>query len=102
MTPGLSPYPAIAKAKLRAGASANTRGGPDNDPVLVVAARFGDLDVVSALLGADANPDVPDFKNGATALHFASEKGFDGVVFALLEAGASPDLPNSKSGAFEN
>ena len=53
----------------------------------------GSLDVVEALLEADADVEIPD--NGSfTPLHVASYEGHIGVVAALIEAGADVERPD--------
>ena len=59
-------------------------------PVLVDAARNGDLGAVSSLLkgGADPNEAAPD---GSTAVHWAVHRDNLEILNALLAAGAKPD-----------
>lgn len=74
--------------------STNMTSDPGVTP-LFVAAKFGRIEVVKALLARGADPTifftVPDglYQTG-TALHHAARFGYLDVVEALLEAGADP------------
>lgn len=72
------------------------RHGPDGAPALHLAAHFGHLDVVRALLASGAPADL--FAGGFfsnTALHAAAAGGQTQVMLHLLAAGARPDLPDA-------
>lgn len=61
---------------------------------LHLAAGYGEVACVTALLAANADPDVVDSK-GNTCLHFAAGYGRSEVVALLLKAGASVVVKNS-------
>ena len=65
---------------------------PDYVYPLHLAAFAGDLDVVKALVGAQADLNVVIRTNGRTPLHWAIEKDMGGVVEYLAAAGARTDI----------
>jgi ankyrin repeat protein len=82
----------VLAALLRAGVSANERNELDETP-LEIAAKFGKVECVEALVAGGAAVDAVGSK-GRTALIHVLESGLSGscsVACALLEAGASPN-----------
>ena len=61
---------------------------PTGEPVLIRAAKIGNLDVVDALLDAGAAVDTPDTGFQQTALMAAARGGYAPVVKRLIERGA--------------
>ena len=60
---------------------------------LFLAAKFGQLGVISRLLLSDSlNPNVTEAKTGRTALHYAAENGHNKVVTLLLVHGADSNV----------
>ena len=91
-------YPAVDRL-LDAGADPDIRD-QYNNPVILMAARRGDLDVVQALIAAGAflegrDTDGVEFVSnqaGVTALWVAARWGMTDVVRVLLDAGADPKV----------
>lgn len=78
---------ATVQKRLADGANADSKW-PENDlTALYVAAQNGHVDIVNALLAADADVNQKSMQ-GYTALIKASQKGHLEVVRALIEAGA--------------
>jgi ankyrin repeat protein len=72
---------------------------PDKLPPLILAARWGDLPALEALLqGAQADVNQVDGKYGFTALMFAAEEGHLEVVKMLLAAGATVNSGDARNG----
>lgn len=63
---------------------------------LIMAAWRGHTDAVHRLLAADANPNVRDPEDDATALHAAVSDDNEEIVAALLAAGANPNLQDNE------
>ena len=57
-----------------------------NQSALDVAARYGKLEAVSALLDANADPKLRDAESGTTALHLAAGNGHEAIVKCLINA----------------
>ena len=90
---------AAATAALHAGTEPNRRGA-DGMPPLLVAAGFGQAQMVDLLLTAGADPLAIEPRMGATALHKAAQSGNADVIALLVDAGAfidqqSPVLGNT-------
>jgi len=83
--------PGLQRALLR-GESPNTRDG-SGIPALAVAAQFGALDAVNALLQFKANIDILDTE-GNTALAHAAARGHLDIVRVLLAAKAQVNREN--------
>jgi Rieske Fe-S protein len=62
---------------------------------LVIAARYGQLDMVKETLGKGISADTQD-ASGNRALVIAALKGHNQIVQYLLAHGVSPNLPNKK------
>ena len=62
----------------------------DMEEELRLAARSGDVSVVTAVLSADVNPDAAGFE-GSTALHLAIWDGHYDIVNRLIQYGADTD-----------
>jgi len=60
----------------------------NGEPVLMLAARAGDVDAVKLLLAKGADPNTKEPARDQTALMWAAAEGNTGVVKTLLEAGA--------------
>ena len=75
------------RSEIRGGADVNAFS-PDGAPLLLVAAFLGHVDVVSALVDADAQIDARHTGNGSTALHAAAFLGHADVVNLLIDKGA--------------
>lgn len=72
-----------------------TAQGPDGAPALHLAAHFGRVETLKALLGLGAPLDLHAGGSfGNTALHAAAAGGQADAVDALLAAGAKPDPPD--------
>lgn len=69
----------------------------DNDTLLLMAVKSGDIKQVRALLAAGAKPDVSD-RQGTTALMYAANLGYTEIVRSLVEAGANINLPRKRYG----
>lgn len=54
---------------------------------LIIAAQYGEPDIVKLLIAKGANPNSKDY-SGDTALHWAAYKGYTSVVNVLIAAGA--------------
>ena len=65
---------------------------------LFFASANGHLEVVSYLLGKDADPNMAN-EQGGTAMHWACVNGHGDVVTALLEAGAKTTLVHRRASA---
>lgn len=74
---------------------ANLNVKPKGIPLMVLAAGFGQADVVEMLLDSGVDPKETDFM-GKNALQEAVLSGNPRVVDMLLEAGCDPDLKNKK------
>lgn len=83
--------PGLQRALLR-GESPNTRDGA-GIPALAIAAQFGALDAVKALLEFKANIDILDTE-GNTALAHAASRGHLEIVRVLLAARAQVNREN--------
>ncbi|MES1930660.1 ankyrin [Salinisphaera dokdonensis CL-ES53] len=81
------------RASLDNGLSPNVRT-PDGQTPLNVAAEYGSLDVVRALIGRDAELEARDGRNGFTALHWAAKRYHPAVARALIAAGAKVNAEN--------
>jgi len=77
----------LVRCALTAGASANTRWGENDTPVLCYAAQVGSARSLKVLLSGGADVRLAD-KEGDTALHWAAQKGNMACVSLLLAAGA--------------
>ena len=55
---------------------------------------MGQAEAITALLDADADPNLKDI-NGQTPLHFAAEKGHALAMAVLLGAGAEPNVKDN-------
>ena len=80
---------------LAAGLSASTSWGPVETPAFVRAAQCGSLNVLNALLEADATAHTLTDACSFTALHAAAAFGKLACLVRLLEAGASPAAADS-------
>lgn len=84
------------------GANPNSKTNNDwswsNTPVLFLAAGNGHADVVSALLAAGVDPNLPlsGLREGETPLMWAASNGHADAVKILLSAGAIVDAVNGK------
>jgi hypothetical protein len=78
---------------LSQGVSADAVDG-EGRTALFFASANGHLEVVSYLLGKDADPNMAN-EQGGTAMHWACVNGHGDVVTALLEAGAKTTLVNA-------
>lgn len=65
---------------------------------LQIAASMGHLEIMAALLDAEANPDTPHKFAKSTALHFAAEMGQPEAVRLLCERGANPEAAKIQGG----
>lgn len=65
---------------------------PDGTTALHWAARWGDLETATLLLGAGANPMAAN-RDGATPMFLASENGNAPMLAKLLQAGANVNAP---------
>lgn len=83
---------ALATA-LDQGLSVNLRTSAGQTP-LNIAAEYGSLEVVRALLHRDAQLEARDGRNGFTALHWAAEAYHPAIARALIAAGAQPNAAN--------
>jgi len=77
----------LVRCALASGASANSRWGECDAPVLCLAAEEGSARSLKALLTGGADVRLAD-KDGDTALHWAARKGDKACITLLLEAGA--------------
>lgn len=75
---------------LTCGVDVDTRRSSNGTTALMSAAERGDVAVVSALVSAAANLDLPD-DEGKSALHYASANNHADAVRLLLGAGAKVD-----------
>ncbi|WP_348766863.1 ankyrin repeat domain-containing protein [uncultured Salinisphaera sp.] len=75
------------------GLSVNLRTPAGQTP-LNIAAEYGSLKVVRALLQRDAQLEARDGRNGFTALHWAAEAYHPAIARALIAAGAQPNAAN--------
>jgi ankyrin repeat protein len=78
--------PAIVDRLLAAGADPNAVAG--GEPVIMTAARSGNVDVVKSLLTRGANVNLKDSSRGQTALMWAVAYRHPAVVRILIEHGA--------------
>ncbi|KAG2448135.1 hypothetical protein HYH02_006720 [Chlamydomonas schloesseri] len=62
---------------------------------LMCAARHGHVEVVAALLDAEANPNTRSQQDGCTAMLLAARHGHSRVVSLLLQGGAEPGIAAS-------
>ncbi len=83
--------PNAALALIEGGAKPNTHS-PEYIYPIHLAAFAGDLDVVKALIAAQADLDAIIRTNGRTALHWAVEKEMTSTVDCLIKAGARTDI----------
>ena len=80
-------------AALANGLSASVRT-PDGQTALNIAAEYGSLDVVRALIRRNVELESRDGRNGFTALHWAAKRYHPAVARALIAAGAKVDAEN--------
>jgi ankyrin repeat protein len=86
-----SERPDMARRLIEHGADAHQSGTDRRgDPLIVRAARTGDIGLISVLLDADVDPNARG-QCSRTAVHHAATRGFDFVTRTLLEANANPD-----------
>lgn len=93
---------AAVKLYLADGFSPNTRYDQSEKPILVIAAKAGQLEVLRLLLEAGADIRAAE-SGGYQAIHVAAAQGHADIVRELLEAGADPNAfgkPTSEGGAF--
>lgn len=83
----------VAELLIQAGADVNARSGVGEQTPLHMAARRGNVNVVEALLNAEAEIEARDTK-GETPLRRAVNCGHPEVVRLLLEHGANPNAPD--------
>ncbi len=67
------------------------RARKDGETPVYVAAKYGHVGAINALIAAGANVNMPT-KNGATPVSVAAEYGHEGATSALLEAGADASV----------
>ncbi|NGX39161.1 MAG: Phosphocholine transferase AnkX [Chlamydiae bacterium] len=79
-----------AGALIEAGAGVNLGRGKNNRTALHIACCGEDVDLVTQLLIAGADPTARD-KNQLTPLHLACKKGEGAIVRVLLRGGADPE-----------
>ena len=86
----------LVRCALEAKISVDTKRGEDygGAPMLVVAAHYGNVRALKALLAGGANLELAD-ADGATALLWASQSGSLACVQLLLNAGANAGAQNS-------
>ena len=68
---------------------------PDPNKEFIKAAKSGDIEKVSVLLGIDANLIHARDSDGSTALHWATWKGHEAIVALLLSVGADVNAHSS-------
>lgn len=78
------PAPTTVQILLDAGADINAFAGAENWTALMMAAQFGNIEVIKVLLAAGADKEIRD-TDGDDAAHFAREQGHFEIV-KLLEA----------------
>ena len=66
-----------------------------NDTPLVWASENGNVECVTKLLDAGADPTIPE-SDGWSALHWAAKKGYRNITILLLERGARRDQQDSR------
>lgn len=66
----------------------------NNQPLLLIAIRKNQKELVEALLNSDANPDIQD-NNLNSPLLEASRHNWDDIVSMLLRFGANPNIKNN-------
>ncbi|KAI9040760.1 ankyrin repeat domain-containing protein [Aspergillus affinis] len=81
----------VVRRLLAAGAKVDARD-TSGQTALILASKVGSDAAVGCLLGAGADPDVQDWRDGRTALSRAAEKGHEGTVEILLNGNAAVDL----------
>ncbi len=69
--------------------------GPGGETALGLAAQYGDMEIVAALLTAGADPNLGSSKLKTPPILDAAENGHTGVVEKLLKAGANPDAKDA-------
>ncbi len=69
----------------------------DGSPVVIYAAKFGNVKVVRCIVESGADVNSPK-NNGITALHYAAADGQTDIVRELLSAGANANARTSKEG----
>src|SRR5262245_49140670 len=84
-------------AMIKRGADVNAPQG-DGVTALHWAARRGDADLVTALVGAGANTRAATEFGAYTPLHLAAERGASAIVKALVSDATSPDAAASING----
>ena len=78
-----------ARVRALAGGGMDVDGtGPAGNPLILIAAGAGHVEVVATLLAAGANVNAPNPINGATALHAAALFGRAEAAKVLLDQGA--------------
>ncbi len=87
---------AVVERLLQAGEDANAV--VNGEPVLMQAARAGNVDAVKALLAKGANVNIEEGMYGQTALMWAASAGNTAVVKTLIEAGADMQARNRAPG----
>ena len=97
MAAGLSEYPAIIAALVKAGADPNAREESKSWTPLHVAARFNKVpEIIAALVKAGADLYVGD-EDGWSPIHqTAGRSEYPAIIVALVEAGADPNTQRTE------
>ncbi len=63
--------------------------------LILLASQNGYLEIVTALIGANANVDA-SLLNGMSSIHLAAQYGYTNIVVTLIDAGANVLATNAK------